>query len=488
MLQPAKNRTVNEQRVHSLMRTIWFASIVLIIVVMSGCMALPPPIPTAFPTPTFVPSLTRTHYAVTSLPTYTAFPTLISRASQTPSPSPTALTLPTVSTAKPDGSTPVPHPTPDLGSPAVWALGVIPPPFPLFEHDGQINVLLLGTDKPKFGSYRTDTIIIASIQSAHNLVTLISVPRDFYVYIPDWRMQRINTAHYQGEANQDRGGNALIADTIAYNLGITIDFVAMIDFNAFKQGIDTLGGIDVPVMCRFEDKIVLEPGIHHMDGATALTFVRGRKGTNDFDRNRRQQDVLRAIYEQAVSVNALSRVPALYQDFSDLIQTDIQLQDAVALVRVAHALRYGDIRNVYLDKPAMVSRTTEKGAQVQMPDRYALYDKLHWALTPPEGPPTISARVSIVLENASGTPEHGELAAAELRKAGFHVTNILVNDTIQQNTSIIERGIQTDPVALESLSTLFTVPAEQIFSETDLSEGAAFRVILGADYDPCRDR
>ena len=140
-------------------------------------------------------------------------------------------------------------------------------------------------------------------------------------------MQRINTAYQQGELTGYPGGGAqLLKDTVAYNLGIHIDHIAMVEFNGFRQIVDTLGGIDVPLVCAFTDWHIIDPnksdqiednwalftlgpGVVHMDGDLALWYTRSRMRSSDFDRGRRQQEVLRAIFNQGIRLNVIPKLP-----------------------------------------------------------------------------------------------------------------------------------------------------------------------------------
>ncbi len=129
--------------------------------------------------------------------------------------------------------------------------------------DGTVTFLLLGSDKrPGQTYFRTDTIIIAVIRPATGQVALISVPRDLYVYIPTVGMDRINAAYEYGEMPQyqyEGGGFGLLKDTIAYNLGLRVDHLAIVDFDGFSRIVNTLGGIDVPVFCPYTDWHLIDP-------------------------------------------------------------------------------------------------------------------------------------------------------------------------------------------------------------------------------------
>jgi LCP family protein required for cell wall assembly len=181
--------------------------------------------------------------------------------SPTPSPSPTATSTPTPSSTPTSTATPPPptivRATPAFtvsvhGTPAALS---IPTPVPQVElADGVINVVLLGADQETIGNgaLRTDVIVVASIDPEGPYVSLLSIPRDLYLWIPGQEFGKINTA-YGGRRDFPAGGPSLVEDTIEYNLGIPIDFYALVDFAGFVQIVDALGGVDVPVECELHD-------------------------------------------------------------------------------------------------------------------------------------------------------------------------------------------------------------------------------------------
>jgi LCP family protein required for cell wall assembly len=200
-----------------------------------------------------------------------------------------------------------------------------PKPFPDLTDNQTVTFALLGSDvRPGQTYFRTDTIIIAAVRPATGQVTLISVPRDLYVYIPTVGMDRINTAYEYGQMNKYPGGGAaLLKYTFLYNLGIRIDHLAIVNFTVFTSIVNTLGGVDVPVYCAYTDWHLINPnydptlvknwslftvgpGLVHMDGDLALWYARSREMSSDFDRGRRSQDVLRALYAQALKTDAIS--------------------------------------------------------------------------------------------------------------------------------------------------------------------------------------
>ena len=174
---------------------------------------------------------------------------------------------------------------------------------------------------------------------------------------------------------------ALLKDTILYNLGIRIDHLAIVDFDGFRRIVDTLGGLDVPVFCPYTDWHLIDPGydpenennwalytvgpgVVHMDGDLALWYARSRKKSSDFDRGRRSQEVLRALYTRALQTDAISKIPQLYNDFSSSVITDLGLDGILKMAPLALHLNNADIRSYYIGRDDVTGWMTPGGASV----------------------------------------------------------------------------------------------------------------------------
>ncbi len=319
-------------------------------------------------------------------------------------------------------------PSPDLS-------GDGPTPIPLLNDSNTINFLLIGHDQGTPTSFRTDTMVAVILWPKDGQVSMISIPRDLWVYIPTVGMDRINTAYEYGVGNYPGGGAALLRDTIAYNLGIRIDHMAMVDFSGFSQIVDTLGGIDVPVACPYTDWRLIDPsydpndpnhwaeysvpsGMIHMNGDLALWYARSREASSDFDRSRRQQEVLRAMFAQALKTNTLSHIPQLYSDFSSTITTDLGLADILKLALYAPKLTNADIRGYYIRPPYVSAWVTPGGADVLLPNQPSLQQFLVQAIT---FSTTSTQRDSISIQVENGTPFNGwdSLAASSTQLRGL---------------------------------------------------------------------
>ena len=292
----------------------------------------------------------------TETPTLTPFrpftPTLVFSPTATPTPTPT--------------NTPTPTPTPTITpSPTATPIGWISPASPIPGTDKRINIMLLGSDRrPKHYDFRTDAIMLLSYNPDTGATSIISFPRDTYVYLPALRTyNRINTA-------MEFGGFPLLADTMAYNFGVRPDHYILINFMGFATLVDSLGGVDVYVPHKLCDRrtnygyYCVGPGTVHMDGSLALWYARSRMTTSDFDRAYRQQALLRAIISKLLSANALGRVPQIYQAYRGLVVTDLGLGDVLKIVARATHFKSSKIRTYVITPPALVPWITPQGADV----------------------------------------------------------------------------------------------------------------------------
>jgi LCP family protein required for cell wall assembly len=281
--------------------------------------------------------------------------------------------LPPTSTPFPDTLFPGPSESPSIAIP--------PPVGRLPQPDGQVNILLLGSDqRPNDYGFRTDTILLLTLDPKNGRASLTSFPRDLYVYIPGWTMQRINTA-------QAHGGFETAALTFEYNFGVQPDHFVMINFWSFVEVIDSLNGVDVQVANGLGDQrdgygyYYVPPGLNHMDGETALWYVRSRHTSSDFERTQRQQEVIQAVFERVLSLNGIKRAHDLYQIYTDNVTTDLKFDDIAPLLPLAAKLGGTTrIEHYFIGRPQVTGWVTPGGAQVLLPNRDAVIDVMRQAL------------------------------------------------------------------------------------------------------------
>ena len=273
----------------------------------------------------------------------------------------------------------------DYPGPTVWPDINVPPPTGLLAQPaGQVNILLMGSDqRPNTGGFRTDTIILLTLDPNKGTASMTSFPRDLYVYIPGWTVQRINTAH-------QFGGFDSTALTMEYNFGVHPDHYVLINLWSFEDAIDSLGGVDVEVAVSLTDhrddhgQYTVNPGTVHMDGETALWYVRSRYSTSDFDRGRRQQEVVVAAFKKLLSLDAINHAPQLYELYRQSVVTDMAFDEMAKFIPMASSLSdISRIRRYYIGPPQVTSWVNFSGAQVLLPIRDAVMAVMREALNTP---------------------------------------------------------------------------------------------------------
>jgi len=299
---------------------------------------------------------------VTPNPNASQTPTPFQPVTSTPRPTnlPTATATPVI----PPTSTPTAIPT--ALSPG--DLGNLP--------KSQVRIMVLGSDARPGGGFRTDIMMMISINPGTGNVTALSFPRDLYVNIPGWGMNRINTA-------MEYGGFPLLQSTLESNFGIRPNHYILTTFNSFMSIIDSLGGVDVVAGAALTDKCkfkvpqnvnnycYIKPGTIHMNSTFALWYVRSRHTTSDLDRERRSQEVLQAMFKKLFSLNALTRIPELYDLYRKNVETDLTVNDVLGMAPIAAglALDQNKMRRYTIGAGAVYDYTVpDSGAMVLMPN------------------------------------------------------------------------------------------------------------------------
>jgi LCP family protein required for cell wall assembly len=294
----------------------------------------------------------------------------------------------------------------------------VPTALPRWQGAGRLNLLLLGIDqRPEQPADKTntDTMIVMTLDPDTHHAGMMSVPRDLYVPLPGRSAGRINTA-------QAIGGPPYAMRAVQATLGITLQHYVRVNFNAVTTLVDLLGGIDVyvdqdiddptyPDMRFGFDPFVISRGWHHLDGATALKYARTRHGSNDIYRMRRQQQIIMALRDRALSTDALPRLlpnaPLILSTLSDSIATDLSLSEMVQLLWFAKDLPTENITRVIVDETAVQPWTTPTGGAVLVPVGNRLR-QLAQQLYPPAQPAQsgwpADVRVAAAIANATATP------------------------------------------------------------------------------------
>ena len=195
------------------------------------------------------------------------------------------------------------------------------------------NIVVMGVDERDGDTGRSDTIFVVMMDPKSNNVSLLSIPRDTMVKIPGRGWDKINHAFAFG-------GHKLTEQTVEEFLGIQINNYVVIDFRGFKDLVDAIGGIDIDVEkdMYYEDPydnlvIDLQKGRQHLDGKTAIQYVRYRDEEGDIGRIKRQQHFMAAIYEKVTSSQIITKMPGLVKELLSMVKTDMPLTDMAKVAR-----------------------------------------------------------------------------------------------------------------------------------------------------------
>lgn len=260
-----------------------------------------------------------------------------------------------------------------------------------WDGQGRLTILLLGLDRRPGETglgFRTDTMLLLSLDPRTNEVGMLSIPRDLYVDVPGYSgLRRINEPMVLGELQRLNYGPVLAMETVQYNLGIRVNHYIAVDFNAFIQIVDSVGGIEVdspvtindpyyPDMNYGYDPFYLPAGRHVLDGRNALKYARTRHGDSDIERGRRQQQVLFAILDKVSSAESLpqllGQVPVLWNTLQDYFYTDLSLEQLIQLGLYVKDIPRENMKTGSISYEYLMDYVTPQGAQVLVPNRSRL--------------------------------------------------------------------------------------------------------------------
>lgn len=241
---------------------------------------------------------------------------------------------------------------------------------------GRLDILVLGirgAHDPD-GGLLSDSIMLLSFEERTKKTTLISLPRDLYVEMPGLITGKINEIYEVGRTQK----NSLDFTKRVFSrlIGQDVDRVVVFDFQSFQSIIDTLGGIDLNLTDPFTEKtqwgdeFSLPAGPNHLDGQTALYYVRSRYSTSDFDRARRQQKVIGAIKEKIFSLQLLknpSSITTLIGQFKNNVETDFDIWDTRAMLNLAASFDAAALTAHTVSTDNLLRQTIQNGIYILLP-------------------------------------------------------------------------------------------------------------------------
>jgi LCP family protein required for cell wall assembly len=378
----------------------------------------------------------------------------------------------------------------------------------LTEWDGtsRVNILIMGLDARDWeagnGPPRTDSMMLFTYDPATKDVGMLSIPRDLWVDIPGFGHKKINAAYQLGEgAHLPGGGAGLAVKTVEQFLGITINYYGQIDFYAFEHFIDLIGGVKVEVQQRVkvqligeEQEHVIEPGRQVLNGAYALAYARARHTEDgDFDRARRQQEVILAIRLQLmrdeVRTLLITHGFEIYQELSNGINTNMTLDEIFKLaftLRNVHQINQAVIAPpdyVTLDKSPdgldILKPITEKIRVLR--DQFFSSGSARSAVAiNSEAAQLVQTEAAkVAVNNGSGASGLADNTSAYLQNHGFTIASTGNSDLVGATRIIDYTG---NPYTVQYLVELMGVSPANIYSRYDPTSQIDVEVIIGPEW------
>lgn len=380
----------------------------------------------------------------------------------------------------------------------------------------QIRILLLGIDQRSDtgdpGPFRTDTMILMNIDPVRKTVGVLSLPRDLWVDIPNFDPGRINVANFLGDANAYPGGGgpALAMETVSSNFGVRVDKYLLINFDVFTSLVDTIASNGVPVTVteviddpdypddRFGTIYVhFDPGEYRMDAETLLQYARTRATEGgDFDRARRQQQVLDALRAEILSaggiLNFISQAPRLWEDLSNNYRTNLEYDEIISLGLLMSEIEKDDIHYAVIDNLYVTFGLNPTGDQMVLyPDYGSISDLIQRVFFPQTQLTPAEIKTRADAENAQIYVYNGTQIVGLANDArewftgqGVSVTGV-GNDTNYNGAETIIRDYGgTHPWTARYIANLMGLPQERIRPGGDGLVAQGVMIVAGQDILP----
>jgi LCP family protein required for cell wall assembly len=374
----------------------------------------------------------------------------------------------------------------------------------------RVNVLVMGLDYRDWedggDAPRTDTMILLSLDPASRTAGMLSIPRDLWVPIPGYDNNKINMAYRLGELDHVPGGGPELAmKTVEKLLGMDINYYAQIDFNAFVQFIDQIGGVKVDVPYEMDvdplgdnNTKTLQPGVQVLPGDLALAYARARNTIgSDFDRAERQQQVIMGIRDRILSAEMLGTLirksPEIYGTISSGVRTNMTLTQVIRMAWIAQQIPAENIKRGVIGPNQVNFSYSSNGLDilVPIPDEIRLLRDQVFSTTGPPAPAVTEpaadpqnlieqegARVSVL--NGTASPGLASNTADYLQSEGINVVESGNADESYDKTALID--YTGNPHTNAYLTELLDISPDRIFQRYDVSSGVDVALFLGDDW------
>ncbi len=392
------------------------------------------------------------------------------------------------------------------------------------EDVGRVNILLAGNsaDDPGHGGGKlTDSIMVVSIDTKNHTAFTLSIPRDLYVHIPGNGYARINTANVYGDAHDFHesgyadGGMGLLSKIIEQNFQLSINYVALVDYTAFRDGVNAVGGIDITVASKDKRGIydpniakadrgplVLKNGLQHLDGQTALNLARARNDPTpdgrygyglpggDFDRTANQRLMLLALKNKIFSTGILAnpvKIGELLDAVGDHVRTDFKTNELRRLYDIGKDIDSAAISSLSLRDPAhnvnlLTRYITPDGQDTLVPEAGVTnYSQIRLFLKKQTtSDPILKEAATVEVLNGSSANGLAKTASDILAAKSINVAGIGNAPSPYAASTLIDNSNGTKPATRALLTKLYK-PAIAVSKELSASYDADFILILGAN-------
>lgn len=396
------------------------------------------------------------------------------------------------------------------------------------EDQGRVNILFAGDSADRAdgggGGDLTDSIMVVSIDTIHHTGFMLSIPRDTWVPIPGMGHQKINAAHEVTSFNQagyPQGGMGQLEQIVTQDFGIPIDYYALVNYSAFKDAVNAVGGITIniqsadprglydPSRTSPTDRtplIKLPNGQVNLTGDVALNLARARGDAygsygfprSDFDRTQHQRQMLMALEQKATTAGVLSnpmRISQLFNALGKNVQTDLNIADAIRVGQLSKQFNVNNLQSLSLGSDGkqnlLVGYMAPDGQEALAPaagiDNFGQIRQYYQQLT--SNNPVVKEAPSVVVLNGSHTPGIARKEADALQAKGFNPLGVADANGNYTSTMIIDLTNGQKPASKQLLQQTFGANAIVAAGATGSPEAAEARgynadfiVIVGSDF------
>lgn len=385
------------------------------------------------------------------------------------------------------------------------------------EGSGRVNILLMGRGGGTHdGPDLTDSMMLVSIDPINHTSTLLSLPRDLWVNVPNQGVMKLNAAWETGEFKYEgkitpgstdpkaiAAGFKTVDDTVHSILGIDINYNLLVDFQAFQQAVNTVGGVNVnvpedlvdPTMAWANkgDPVLAKAGIQDFNGDKALMYVRSRETSSDFARGERQRLVLVALKNKVETLGTLSnplKIGGLFNTFGNNVNTDLSIGNAQRLYGIEKNITAANIKSIDLDGTSdpnsrFVTTGNMNGQSIVLPTEGLFhYGSIQqFVRNQLKDPYIIKENAKITVLNGTNIPGLASSTGDVLKGYGYNVIKVGNSpDTGWTGTTVIDLSNGKDKYTRHYLEQHFNVKVVTNLAGTTIpANGSDFVIIIGSD-------